>query len=60
MIVEVTIKFITVGLCVILLNSKEINAHGRLMDSVQIGSAWRKGFKTPENYNNHANFCGGL
>lgn len=38
----------------------EIDAHGRLMEPVNRGSAWRKHFKTPIDYNDNENFCGGF
>ncbi|OXU29072.1 hypothetical protein TSAR_011178 [Trichomalopsis sarcophagae] len=53
-------KLIFAGLLVVLLSSWEIDAHGRLMEPVNRGSAWRKGFKTPKNYDDNANFCGGF
>lgn len=31
-----------------------------LMEPVNRGSAWRKGFKTPVNYDDDGNYCGGL
>ncbi|XP_034945508.1 uncharacterized protein, partial [Chelonus insularis] len=34
--------------------------HGMLMDPVNRGSAWRKGFKTPINYDDNQNYCGGF
>ncbi|XP_039312890.1 uncharacterized protein LOC105197030 [Solenopsis invicta] len=39
---------------------KEIHGHGMLMEPVNRGSAWRKGFKTPINYDDDGNYCGGL
>lgn len=38
----------------------ETEAHGYLSEPVNRGSAWRKGFRTPVNYNDNENFCGGL
>lgn len=38
----------------------EIHGHGMLMEPVNRGSAWRKGFKTPINYDDDGNYCGGL
>lgn len=37
-----------------------IEAHGMLMDPVNRGSAFRKGFSTPKNYDDNANYCGGF
>lgn len=36
-----------------------VSGHGMLMDPVNRGSAWRKGFKTPTNYDDNGNYCGG-
>jgi multisubunit Na+/H+ antiporter MnhC subunit len=33
--------------------------HGMLMDPVNRSSMWRKGYKTPENYEDNQLFCGG-
>ena len=38
----------------------EIRGHGMLMQPVNRGSAWRKGFPTPINYDDNANYCGGF
>ncbi|CAB0036614.1 unnamed protein product [Trichogramma brassicae] len=37
----------------------QIDAHGRLMEPVNRGSAWRKQFPVPENYDDTGNNCGG-
>lgn len=37
-----------------------LHGHGMLMEPVNRGSAWRKGFKTPVNYDDDGNYCGGL
>ncbi|EZA61439.1 hypothetical protein DMN91_003714 [Ooceraea biroi] len=37
-----------------------IHGHGMLMEPVNRGSAWRKGFNTPVNYDDDGNYCGGL
>lgn len=39
---------------------KETCGHGMLMEPVNRGSAWRKGFNTPRNYDDDGNYCGGL
>jgi Lytic polysaccharide mono-oxygenase, cellulose-degrading len=38
---------------------KYANTHGRLIEPPSRATAWRFGFKTPENYNDHELFCGG-
>ncbi|XP_043286015.1 uncharacterized protein [Venturia canescens] len=37
-----------------------IDGHGRLMDPVNRGSAYRKGFPTPVNWDDDGNYCGGF
>ncbi|KAK2581714.1 hypothetical protein KPH14_002199 [Odynerus spinipes] len=39
---------------------EKIDGHGMLMEPVNRGSAWRKGFNTPTNYDDDGNYCGGL
>ncbi|KAG6464063.1 uncharacterized protein LOC115452786 [Manduca sexta] len=36
------------------------NGHGRLIEPPSRASAWRFGFDTPHNYNDHELFCGGF
>ncbi|CAH1112436.1 unnamed protein product [Psylliodes chrysocephalus] len=36
------------------------NGHGRLIEPPSRASAWRYGFNTPHNYNDHELFCGGF
>lgn len=36
------------------------NAHGRLIDPPGRSTAWRYGFQTPPNYNDHELYCGGF
>lgn len=38
----------------------ESDAHGRLIEPPSRASAWRYGFNTPPNYNDHELFCGGF
>ncbi|XP_066597990.1 uncharacterized protein [Prorops nasuta] len=45
---------------ILLLNLELIAGHGMLMEPVNRGSAWRKGFKTPVNWDDDGNYCGGL
>lgn len=37
-----------------------IRGHGRLIDPPSRASAWRYGFNTPHNYNDHELYCGGF
>ncbi|XP_012254771.2 uncharacterized protein LOC105685357 [Athalia rosae] len=43
----------------IVLNILQVLGHGMVMDPVNRGSMWRKGYPTPINYNDNANYCGG-
>lgn len=36
-----------------------VNGHGRLVEPPSRASAWRFGFDTPHNYNDHELYCGG-
>lgn len=36
------------------------HAHGRLIEPPSRSSAWRYGFQTPPNYNDHELYCGGF
>ena len=36
------------------------NGHGRLIEPPSRASAWRYGFDTPPNYNDHELYCGGF
>lgn len=53
-------RFYCLGLSVVFSIFLEIDAHGRLTEPVHRGGAWRKGFKTPVDYDDNANFCGGF
>ncbi|KAF5280730.1 hypothetical protein FQA39_LY18013 [Lamprigera yunnana] len=37
-----------------------VSGHGRLIEPPSRASAWRYGFNTPRNYNDHELFCGGF
>lgn len=37
-----------------------VEAHGRLIEPPSRASAWRYGFQTPPNYNDHELYCGGF
>ncbi|KAJ8674245.1 hypothetical protein QAD02_005507 [Eretmocerus hayati] len=39
---------------------QKTDGHGRMMDPVSRSSAWRKGFKTPTNYDDNQLYCGGV
>lgn len=49
-----------IALVLLIVEFQEIRGHGKLMDPVNRSSAWRKGFNTPENFNDNENFCGGF
>lgn len=53
------IKFVLTT-ALLIVGFQEIHGHGKLMDPVNRSSAWRKGFKTPPNYTDNENSCGGL
>lgn len=54
------IKYFCVVLTIFFIRIMKIQGHGRTMDPVGRGSAWRKGFQTPRNYNDNESFCGGF
>ncbi|XP_064087986.1 uncharacterized protein LOC135202496 [Macrobrachium nipponense] len=37
-----------------------VNGHGRLIEPPSRSTAWRYGFSTPHNYNDHEIYCGGF
>ncbi|XP_011188170.2 uncharacterized protein LOC105215758 [Zeugodacus cucurbitae] len=41
-------------------NLPACNGHGRLIEPPSRASAWRYGFQTPPNYNDHELYCGGF
>ncbi|XP_005106400.3 uncharacterized protein LOC101846453 [Aplysia californica] len=47
------------SVCVALLLPALTSGHGRLLEPPSRQSAWRAGFKTPINYDDHALYCGG-
>lgn len=48
-------------LCTCLLSLIDwIESHGRLIEPPSRASAWRYGFDTPHNYNDHELYCGGF
>lgn len=47
-------------ICVLLCSIDVCNGHGRLIDPPGRSTAFRFGFPTPPNYNDHELFCGGL
>lgn len=38
---------------------RDVLGHGRLIEPPSRASAWRYGFDTPPNYNDHELYCGG-
>ena len=39
----------------------QVSGHGRLMEPVQRGSMWRRGYTSaPANYDDMSNYCGGI
>jgi Lytic polysaccharide mono-oxygenase, cellulose-degrading len=52
----------SIYLCVVILLPAlvdQTNGHGRLIEPPSRASAWRYGFSTPPNYNDHELYCGG-
>lgn len=49
--------FLQIVLCVIF---PQVYGHGRLIEPPSRASAWRYGFNTPHNYNDHELYCGGF
>lgn len=45
---------------IILATIAPVNGHGRMIEPPSRASAWRYGFSTPPNYNDHELFCGGF
>lgn len=45
---------------ILVLLEKGVNGHGRLIEPPSRASAWRFGFDTPHNYNDHELYCGGF
>lgn len=54
------VKYFALAVLLIGDGISKIEAHGRLMDPVNRGSAFRRGFRTPANYDDNGNNCGGL
>ncbi|XP_047538540.1 uncharacterized protein LOC125072076 [Vanessa atalanta] len=48
------------GVAILVLLEKGVNGHGRLIEPPSRASAWRYGFDTPHNYNDHELYCGGF
>jgi hypothetical protein len=55
-IIRMVLTIVVVVLLIFVMGSHE---HGMLMDPVNRSSMWRKGYKTPENYEDNQLFCGG-
>lgn len=52
-------KFVA-GICLILSLVLQIEGHGMLLEPVGRGSRWRNDPSAPKNYDDNANYCGGL
>ncbi|XP_050353388.1 uncharacterized protein LOC126775462 [Nymphalis io] len=48
------------GVAILVLLEKGVNGHGRLIEPPSRATAWRYGFDTPHNYNDHELYCGGF
>lgn len=55
---HVAVLLLLVAACALAPQSAE--AHGRLIEPPSRASAWRYGFQTPPNYNDHELYCGGF
>ncbi|XP_003737942.1 uncharacterized protein LOC100899389 [Galendromus occidentalis] len=53
------LSILSVGL-ILLLQVARTRSHGRLWEPPSRSTAFRRGFRTPKNYNDHESFCGGL
>ncbi|XP_005191030.1 uncharacterized protein LOC101894235 [Musca domestica] len=45
---------------IVVINTTGCNGHGRLIEPPSRASAWRYGFNTPPDYNDHELYCGGF
>ncbi|XP_022914568.2 uncharacterized protein [Onthophagus taurus] len=52
--------FFTIFIVLIIAYLPTSNGHGRLIEPPSRASAWRYGFNTPPDYNDHESFCGGF
>lgn len=61
-VTERTTMFVVAALVLIVLvnHTPTCDAHGRLIEPPSRASAWRYGFQTPPNYNDHELYCGGF
>ncbi|CAH2229460.1 jg20846 [Pararge aegeria aegeria] len=48
------------GVVILTILERGVNGHGRLIEPPSRASAWRFGFDTPHNYNDHELYCGGF
>ncbi|XP_014238314.1 uncharacterized protein LOC106660018 [Trichogramma pretiosum] len=62
MYMNTTMVKLIIWACIVVIHwfPTRTNAHGRLMDPVNRGSAWRKRFPVPANYDDMGNNCGGF
>ncbi|XP_044738726.1 uncharacterized protein LOC123300253 [Chrysoperla carnea] len=55
---KIRLNFIVITICLCIIGN--VNGHGRLIEPPSRASAWRYGFNTPANYNDHELYCGGF
>ncbi|XP_034828174.1 uncharacterized protein [Maniola hyperantus] len=48
------------GVAILSILERGVNGHGRLIEPPSRATAWRYGFDTPHNYNDHELYCGGF
>lgn len=54
-------KFVILSLTILVITEIKLSdSHGRLVEPPSRSSAWRYGFQTPHNYNDHELYCGGF
>lgn len=60
-ILAITTSTLTLTTAILLCSTiQTCNGHGRLIEPPSRSSAWRYGFQTPPNYNDHELYCGGF
>lgn len=52
-------SYFVVIVCILMHAIDECNGHGRLIEPPSRSTAFRYGFQTPPNYNDHELYCGG-
>lgn len=56
---KMTFEVLAPLIVVLAVSTTSVLGHGRLIDPAHRGYAFEVGFKTPKNWNNNENFCGG-